>query len=113
MVWKPREGLNQSFVQYWMELIKHRIYDEERPDQRPRVLVVATHGSPKQRQPHIDEQQLRNQFGNMIIGFHQVDNKTGEGIPELKAMIAEVAAEIPRQRDPYISYEEFEALCAD
>ncbi|MEM7134078.1 MAG: COR domain-containing protein, partial [Chloroflexota bacterium] len=131
IVWKPREGPNQSFVQYWIELIKRRTYDEDRPDQRPRVIVVATHGGPKQRQPHIDEQQLRTLFGDMIEDFHQVDSKTGEGIPELKEMIAKIANDIPQvgrtvpasskhtiervqarsQTDPYISYQAYEALC--
>ncbi|MEM7534399.1 MAG: COR domain-containing protein [Chloroflexota bacterium] len=131
VVWKPREGPNQSFVQYWIEMIKHRTYNEARPDQRPRIIVVATHGGPKQRQPHIDEQQLRSEFGDIIVGFHHVDSKTGEGIPELKTMIADVASDIPQvgrmvpasctrimdalqersQSDPYISYVDYEQLC--
>ena len=47
MVWKPREGPQQGFVKEWIKLVKHR-----EPDAR--ILVVATHGGPKERQPDID-----------------------------------------------------------
>ena len=35
----------------------------------PRVLIVATHGGPKERQAHIDEQALRDEFGD-LTGRH-------------------------------------------
>ena len=47
VVWKPREGPQQGFVKEWITLIKHR-----EPDAK--VLVVATHGGPGQRQPDIE-----------------------------------------------------------
>jgi Leucine-rich repeat (LRR) protein len=68
-VWEPRRGPEQSRVSEWIKMIKHRAFDESRPDLRPRVLVVATHGGPKERLAHIDEQALRDEFGDMIAGF--------------------------------------------
>jgi Leucine-rich repeat (LRR) protein len=51
VVWKPREGPQQGFVKEWITLIKHRAPEAK-------ILVVATHGGPKQRQPDIDRQEI-------------------------------------------------------
>jgi len=135
-VWEPRRGPEQSRVSEWIKIIKHRAYEESRPDLRPRVLVVATHGGPKERLAHIDEQALRDEFGDMIAGFFHVDSKPDENgicyqLDELKNAIAREAASIPSvrrsvplswkkvlsavrkrsARDPYISYSQYEALC--
>ena len=91
VVWKPREGPQQGFVKEWITLIKNR-----EPDAK--VLVVATHGGPGQRQPDINKQELLERFGeDTILGFFHVDNKPDEdnncckGIAELKDAIAKVA----------------------
>ncbi len=135
-VWEPRRGPEQSRVAEWIKMVKHRAYDEARPDERPRVLVVATHGGPKERLDHIDEQALRDEFGDMICGFYHVDSKPDENgvcyqLVQLKEAIAREAASIPSvgrkvpvswkkileairrrsERDPYIPYSRFEALC--
>ena len=103
VVWKPREGPQQGAVEYWINAIKHRAG----PDAK--VLVVATHGGPQQRQPDIDQQDLRDKFGaDTILGFFHVDNRppnydeatdtwSGErkGIAGLKDAIADVAAALP------------------
>ncbi|MEM8637445.1 MAG: COR domain-containing protein [Cyanobacteria bacterium P01_G01_bin.54] len=95
VVWKPREGPQQGFVKDWITLIKHRVPDAK-------VIVVATHGGPSQRQPDIDRQELLDLFGNETIqGFFFVDSKpdpeTGNcnGIAALKTKISEVAAALP------------------
>lgn len=131
VVWKPREGPQQGFVKEWITLIKHRAPEAK-------VLVVATHGGPKQRQPDIDRQELIDQFGkDTICDFFFVDSKpdsnTGEcnGINALKEKIAEVATALPgvgrtipakwyRVREvwqatgqPYLSYERAIALCEE
>lgn len=135
-VWEPRRGPEQSRVAEWIKMIKHRAYDEARPDERPRILVVATHGGPTERLDHIDEQALRDEFGDLIVGFHHVDSKPdADGIcyqlDELKAAITCEAAAIPsvgrtvprswkdtlealrRQSEikPYTSYEQFVTIC--
>jgi hypothetical protein len=103
VVWKPREGPQQGAVEYWINTIKHRAG----PDAK--VLVVATHGGPQQRQPDIDEQDLRDKFGaDMILGFSHVDSRPPnydeetdtwsgerEGIAKLKHAIANVTAALP------------------
>ncbi|WP_346292191.1 leucine-rich repeat domain-containing protein [Sphaerothrix gracilis] len=94
VVWKPREGPQQGFVKEWITLIKHR-----EPDAK--VLVVATHGGPGQRQPDIDRQELIDLFGSeTVVGFFHIDSKPHpetqvcSGIAELRAAIAKAAATV-------------------
>jgi hypothetical protein len=132
-VWNPRRGPTQCRVEEWLKMVKHRAYDETRPHQRPRILIVATHGGPKQRLDHIDEQTLQEEFGALIVGFHQVDSKTAYGLAELKQIIAHTAAQIPQvgrtvpaswkrvldalrersQTDAWVTYEQYQTLCGD
>jgi hypothetical protein len=94
VVWKPREGPQQGFVKEWIQLVKRR-------EPSARILVVATHGGPQQRQPDIDCQELWDIFGkDTVIDFFFVDSKPDagghrKGIAELKEAIARVAAELP------------------
>jgi Leucine-rich repeat (LRR) protein len=94
VVWKPREGPQQGFVKEWIQLVKRR-------EPSAKMIVVATHGGPQQRQPDIDRQELWDLFGKeTIIDFCFVDSKpdkNGErkGIEELKEAIARVAATLP------------------
>ena len=94
VVWKPREGPQQGFVKEWITLIKHR-----EPDAK--VLVVATHGGPGQRQPDIDRQEICDRFGSdTVLGFFHVNSKpdaqnSRNGVAELKKAIANVAASLP------------------
>jgi hypothetical protein len=102
VVWKPREGPQQGFVKEWIKLVKHR-------EPEAKILVVATHGGPKERQPDIDRQEIWDLFGReTVIDFFHVDSRpsklgkktgkrTGEcnGIGELKEAIARVAAGLP------------------
>lgn len=95
VVWKPREGAQQGQVKEWIQLVKHR-----EPDAR--IIVVATHGGPSERQPDLDRQDLWDFFGKeTIVGFTTVesrpDSDTGEtiGIDCLIEMIGEVAVDLP------------------
>jgi internalin A len=102
VVWKPREGPQQGFVKEWIKLVKHR-----EPDAK--ILVVATHGGPKDRQPDIDRQEIWDLFGReTVIDFFHVDsqpthvdektgNRTGacKGIKELKDTIGRIAGSLP------------------
>ena len=130
-VWEPRRGPEQCRVDEWIKMIKHRAYDEKRPNQRPRILVVATHGGPKERLDHIDEQALRDEFGDLIAGFYHVDSKTGFGLDKLTDAIAHTAASIRQvgrsvpeswkivlealrkrsRKDPYLTYKQYKSLC--
>jgi C-terminal of Roc, COR, domain/Ras of Complex, Roc, domain of DAPkinase/Leucine rich repeat len=94
VVWKPREGPQQGFVKEWITLIKHR-------EPQAKVLVVATHGGPGQRQPDIDRQEICDRFGSdTVLGFFHVNSKPDaqnscNGVAELKRAIANVAASLP------------------
>jgi Leucine-rich repeat (LRR) protein len=102
VVWKPREGPQQGFVKEWIKLVKHR-----EPDAK--ILVVATHGGPQERQPDIDRQEIWDLFGKeSVVDFFFVDSKppvfdmekmtwVGErsGIENLREAIARVALSLP------------------
>jgi len=94
VVWKPREGPQQGFVKEWIQLIKRR-------EPSAKILVVATHGGPKQRQPDIDRQDLWDLFSKeTVVNFFHVESKPDKkkkrrGILELKRAIARVGAELP------------------
>jgi C-terminal of Roc, COR, domain/Ras of Complex, Roc, domain of DAPkinase/Leucine rich repeat len=131
VVWDPRRGPKQSAVDEWIKIVKHRACDETKPEEHPRVLVVATCGGPKERRDHIDEHALRMQFGELIRDFFHIDSHTEYRLNELKAAIvqtagglAHVGRSVPaswkrvldalRERsttDPYITYAQFEQLC--
>jgi hypothetical protein len=94
VVWKPREGRQHGLVKEWIQLVKRR-------EPSAKILVVATHGGPHQRQPDIDRQELWDLFGReTVVDFFFVDSKPDEhgnrkGIDELKRAIAQVAASLP------------------
>ena len=94
VVWKPREGPQQGFIKEWIQLVKRR-------EPSAKIIVVATHGGPQQRQPDIDRQELWDFFGKeTVVDFFFVDSKPDEhgnrkGIAELKLAIARVAATLP------------------
>jgi Leucine-rich repeat (LRR) protein len=94
VVWKPREGPQQGFVREWITLVKHRAPDAK-------IIVVATHGGPQQRQPDIDRQSLWDSFGkDMVREFFFIESKPDDkggrrGIPELTAAIAQLAVSLP------------------
>jgi GTPase SAR1 family protein len=95
VVWKPREGSQQGLVNEWIKLVKHRAPDAK-------IIVVATHGGPKDRQPDIQRQKILQLFGEeTVVGFIHVDSKpdanTGErrNIAKLREEIARVAVDLP------------------
>lgn len=94
VVWKPRDGSQAGQVMEWIQLVKRR-------EPSAKILVVATHGGPQQRQPDIDRQELWDLFGkDTVVDFFFVDSKPDEhgnrkGIDELKRAIAQVAASLP------------------
>ena len=78
----------------WIQLIKRR-------EPTAKILVVATHSGPQQRQPDIDRQELWDLFGRDTVTdcFH-IESKPDEhgerhGVEELKCAIARVAATLP------------------
>ncbi len=131
VVWKPREGPQQGFVKEWITLITRR-------EPTAKILVVATHGGPGQRQPDIDRQELIDEFGSdTIIDFFHVNSQPDDttqqpkGIAELRDAIANIAAALPEmgrtvpakwqhtrellQQSPhaYLPYPEVIQICTD
>ena len=89
VVWSPRDGIQRGAVQEWIRLVKYR-------EPSAKILVVATHRSPGQRQPDIDRQGLWDLFGrDTILDFLWVDSEHGTGIDELRDQIARIAASLP------------------
>ena len=82
-------------VEQWLETIQHRA------GAGARVHVVATHGGPPSRASALDETRLRERFGSMIAGFHNVDSKDPDTLVGLTAAIADTAAAVPHCRRWY------------
>ena len=87
VVWKPREGSQAGQVKEWIQLVKRR-------EPSAKILVVATHGGPQQRQPDIDRQELWDLFGKeTVVDFFFIERKPDghgnlKGIDELNRAIA-------------------------
>ncbi len=123
VVWKPRQGHEQNEVEDWLRRIRLRVGSEAR------ALVVATHCD--ERRPELDFPHLKKMFPELLVGQCEVDNRSRNGIVELRRKIAEEAARLPQmgqlinprwieardeilaraETDPQIPYEEFVRIC--
>ena len=131
LVWEPRRGVQQGQVEDWLNMIRLRVGNEAR------VLIVSTHCKTGERIARIDQPVFKQQYGDMIVGFHEVDSlvpdeATGEmvGIAALKKVIAEHAAKLEQmgmgfnrdwkaardellaRPEPRISFSTFSGVCA-
>jgi len=88
LVWNARAGHEQNDVEGWLRRIRLRV------DHEARVLIVSTHC--EERSPELDYLYLAQIFSGMVAGHYEVDNRTGRGIAELRAGIAEEAARLPQ-----------------
>ncbi len=91
LVWNARHGYVQGRLDYWLEVIKSRA--PETP-----VLLVATHAD--QRWPDINFDALQNTYPQ-LVGQCAVDNQSGTGLIDLKAIIAQTAAALPLMGQPW------------
>ncbi|MBQ0992339.1 hypothetical protein KBX08_19890 [Micromonospora sp. H61] len=95
VVWKPRPGVAAGMVESWIAMIAHRAPDA-------RVLVVASHGGPSSRADAIDEAHLKQRFGNLIVGFHEVDSAVPDDrLEALREAIAMTAGTLPHVHRNY------------
>ena len=131
LVWEPRRGVQQCQVEDWLNMIRLRVGDDAR------VIIVSTYSKSGEHLARIDQPVFKQQYGNMIVGFHEVDSlvpdeTTGEmvGIAELKKVIAEQAAKLEQMgmlfnnnwkaardellahEEPRISFKTFNGICA-
>ena len=81
VVWNARHGYEQGKLYYWLDAIQARAPDSP-------ILVIATWMD--ERDADLPTEDLRRKYPQ-IVGFHQVSNTTGEGIAELREVIAQVA----------------------
>jgi GTPase SAR1 family protein len=94
VVWKPREGSQAGQVKEWIQLVKRR-------EPSAKILVVATHGGPQQRQPDIDRQELWDLFGKeTVVDFFFVEasptsTATAKALMNSNAPLPSVAASLP------------------
>ncbi|MFZ4661008.1 MAG: COR domain-containing protein [Caldilineaceae bacterium] len=132
VIWEPRRGVQAGQVEDWLNMIRLRVGEEAR------VLIVSTHCKTGERIARIDKPVLQQQYGDMIVGFYEVDSlvpdgQTGEmvGIAALKKVIAEQSArlkqmgmlfspqwkaardELIAHPEPRISYAAFSEICAN
>jgi internalin A len=91
VVWNARLGVEQGRLDYWLETIK--AHAPEAP-----VLLVATHVD--ERMPDLNYQLYKDVYPQ-IVGHLGVSNKHGQGIAELKAMLAEQAVRLPLMGQPW------------
>jgi GTPase SAR1 family protein len=131
LVWEPRRGVQQGQVEDWLNMIRLRVGDDAR------VIIISTHCKTGERIARIDQPVFKQQYGDMIVGFHEVDSlvpdeATGEmvGIAELKKVIAEHASKLEQmgmgfnrdwkaardellaRPEPRISFDAFSGVCA-
>jgi GTPase SAR1 family protein len=67
LVWEPRRGVQQGQVEDWLNMIRLRVGDDAR------VIIVSTHCKTGERIARIDQPVFKQQYGDMIVGFHEVD----------------------------------------
>ncbi|MEU5152950.1 COR domain-containing protein [Glycomyces sp. NPDC021274] len=89
IVWNPRSGAAQGFVEYWVNLVRRRV------GPGARLHIVATHADADDHLGDLDRARLERKGGEDIAGYHRIDSKTGRGIAELAAAIAATAADLP------------------
>ncbi|MEV4213896.1 COR domain-containing protein [Micromonospora sp. NPDC049662] len=95
VVWKPRPGVAAGMVESWIAMIAHRAPDA-------RVLVVASHGGPTSRADAIDERHLKQRFGDLIIGFYEVDSAVPDDrLEALREAISVAAGTLPHVHRNY------------
>ncbi|MBN9120904.1 MAG: leucine-rich repeat domain-containing protein [Planctomycetes bacterium] len=92
LVWHPRATTPDLGVEAWLRKLKLRLGDHAR------VIIVATHKKTDQRPADLDLIGLKQKFGDIVLGFYQVENKwqdhADNGIKELKADIAAAANDL-------------------
>ena len=130
LIWEPRRGVQQCQVEDWLKLIRLRVGDEAR------VIIVSTHCRTGERIARIDQNVLKRDFGDMIVGFCEIDSlvddpETGEkvGIAQLKDWTLQTAQQLNHMgmalnrawresrdallviEEPRVSYDRFSEIC--
>lgn len=122
LVWRPREGQEENAIEEWCRRIRLRIGADAR------ILIVATHAD--ERRAELDYPYLHRQFGDLLAGHFEVDNRSGRGIPELREAIVRSSAQLPQMgelissrwiavrdelkaiEEPQITYARYAEICS-
>ncbi len=130
LLWEPRRGVQQCQVEDWLNMLRLRV------GEAARVIIVSTHCKTGERIARIDKPVLKQEYGDMIVDFLEVDSliddpDTGDkfGIAALKQQIANTAKtfgqmgaklnrawresrdELLEMDKPRITYTDFAAVC--
>jgi Leucine-rich repeat (LRR) protein len=82
LIWNARHGWEQGKLYYWLDAIQARAPDSP-------ILVIAAWTD--ERDADLPAADLQRKYPQ-IEGFHQISNKTGKGIAELRQAVAQVAS---------------------
>ena len=85
LLWNARQGWEHAKIQYWLDIIKARA-------PLARIILVATHAEGRPIDLPLTE--LKASYPQ-IIESASVDNRTGEGIDDLRSRMAIEAADLP------------------
>jgi internalin A len=91
VVWNARLGADQGRLNHWLDTIKALAPDAP-------VLLVATHID--ERAPDLNYQLYKTAYPQ-LVGQISVSNRTGAGIAELKAVLADNASQLPLMGQPW------------
>jgi len=94
VTWRPRDGMEQTGVKYWLESIRYRVGTAD-----CKILLVETHAS-EGRRSLLDPEEVTFSYYPAIIAHLSVDSATGSGISELHAMVSRAATELPQWGEP-------------
>jgi len=94
VTWRPRDGLEDVGLQYWLEAIKHRVGLT-----KCAVLLVSTYRD-EGRSTDFDVEQLTYEYYPALQGYFSVDNQSGLGIDDLREAIARCIQNLPHYGSP-------------
>jgi internalin A len=91
VVWNARQEVEQGRLDYWLDIIKAHAPGAP-------VLLVATHID--ERMPDLNYQLYKKAYPQ-VVGSLGVSNKKGQGIVELKTILADQALRLPLMGQPW------------
>ena len=121
LVIDARQGEEQNRIEYWLKLIQS--FSDRSP-----VIIVGNKSD--QTQLDIDQRGLRAKYEN-IVGIVSVSCRTGEGVDQVKKLLANTVVHLPNVRDlvpvsffeikqhlerlkvNYLSFSDYQQLCRE
>jgi internalin A len=122
LVWDARQG-DAEQVDTWLRRIRLLVGDQAR------VLLVATRAD--EHHAELDYPSLAQRYGTVLAGLHEVDNRSGTGLEQLRMALASQAARLPQmgeqvsrrwtvgrdrllaRSEPQLAYQAYVEVCAE